>query len=111
MKPVHLETLRHELEQQTWLPEFADLMNAAGSDTRARILYVLWREHEVRVNDIAEVLDLTTPAISQQLKKLRHSDVVRTRREAQTVYYRLNDNSPLCDYLCSFFHRESSVSA
>ena len=80
-----IDALRAEVGHHDELDGLTTMMNAAGNETRMRILYLLWRNREVRVNDLADILDVTTPAISQQLKKLRAQQLVRTRRDAQTV--------------------------
>lgn len=98
-----IDTLKHEVGSHARLDVLTSLMNAAGNDTRMRILYLLWRNREVRVNDLATILNVTTPAISQQLKKLRALRLVRTRRDAQTVYYRLNPETEFVHYLIDFF--------
>lgn len=107
MQQGQMEALRIELEDQNWLDTLMALMKAAGNDTRVRILYLLWRRNEVRVNDLASILQLTTPAISQQLKKLRSCALVRARREAQTIYYRLNNDSEFIRSLVGFFQEET----
>jgi len=106
MQDGQMEALRTELEDQGWLDTLMALMKAAGNDTRVRILYLLWRRGEVRVNDLALILELTTPAISQQLKKLRSCGLVRARRDAQTIYYRLNADSEFIQSLVGFFEGE-----
>lgn len=95
--------LRDEISQMDRLTTIALLMNSAGNETRMRILYLLWRNREVRVNDIATILDLTTPAISQQLKKLRSQRLVKTRRDAQTIFYSLNREVDLVNYIVGIF--------
>lgn len=103
LKQTQMKALRKELGKQDWLDNLMAEMKAAGSDTRVRILYLLWRRGEVCVNDLASVLELTTPAISQQLKKLRENNLVVSRRDRQTVYYRLNDDSSFIQTLMFFF--------
>ena len=107
MQQVQVDALRMELEDQNWLDTLMALMKAAGNDTRVRILYLLWRRGEVRVNDLAAILQLTTPAISQQLKKLRNCGLVRARRDAQTIYYRLSSDSDFIRSLVGFFAEET----
>jgi DNA-binding transcriptional ArsR family regulator len=107
LSTARMDTLRTEIHQQEWLDTLMLLMRAAGNDTRMRILYLLWRQGEVRVNDLATILELTTPAISQQLKKLRQSDIVRTRRDAQTIYYRLNTDLDFVQCLVRFFAEDT----
>lgn len=103
MTDYRIDALRVEVSRHDELDALTAMMNAAGNETRMRILYLLWRNREVRVNDLADILDVTTPAISQQLKKLRAQDLVRTRRDAQTVYYRLNPEAPFVHHLTEFF--------
>ena len=103
MSDYLIDALRIEVGRHDELDGLTSMMNAAGNETRMRILYLLWRNREVRVNDLAEILDVTTPAISQQLKKLRAQQLVRTRRDAQTVYYRLNEETPFVHHLTDFF--------
>lgn len=103
MNEYLIEALRTEVGGHNELDALTTMMNAAGNDTRMRILYLLWRRREVRVNDLAEILEVTTPAISQQLKKLRSQHLVDTRRDAQTVYYRLNPETPFVNQLVDFF--------
>ncbi len=103
MNDYVIDALRAEVGRHERLDALTLMMNAAGNETRMRILYLLWRNREVRVNDLASILDVTTPAISQQLKKLRSQGLVRTRRDAQTVYYRLNPDTPFTHHLIEFF--------
>lgn len=103
MSTYLIEVLRTEVGRHDELDVLTSMMNAAGNDTRMRILYLLWRRREVRVNDLADILEVTTPAISQQLKKLRSHHLVDTRRDAQTVYYRLNSETPFVNELVEFF--------
>lgn len=103
MNEFVIDSLRAEVGRHERLDALTSMMNAAGNDTRMRILYLLWRNREVRVNDLASILGVTTPAISQQLKKLRSQGLVRTRRDAQTVYYRLNPETPFTHHLVDFF--------
>ena len=111
MSDFALDAMRTEVVSHPHLDVLTSLMNAAGNDTRMRILYLLWRNREVRVNDLASILDVTTPAISQQLKKLRAHRLVRTRRDAQTVYYRLNPDTEFVAYLIDFFEEISREKA
>lgn len=44
---------------------------------------------ELTVGDLNEQIDLSQSALSQHLAKLRDSEIVATRRESQTIYYRI----------------------
>lgn len=107
METWQIDALRRTLQGNHQLTTLTGMMNAAGNPTRMAILYLLWRKEEVRVNDLAAILRLTSPAISQQLKKLRKQSLVEHRRDAQTVYYRLNKKSAFVQhFLIRFFEQE-----
>ena len=79
-----------ELPEET-LYDLADLFKVFGDSTRIKILYVLF-ESEMCVCDIAQLLNLSTSAISHQLRVLKHSQLVKFRREGKTVFYSLADS-------------------
>lgn len=68
--------------------EAASLMKALGNESRLMILCLL-AEGERSVGELNEVIPLSQSALSQQLARLREQQIVETRRESQTVYYRL----------------------
>lgn len=103
-----IASFRDELAQEAGLDSLSALFNAAGNDTRIRILYLLWRHSEIRVNDLAEILEVSTPAVSQQLKKLRRHRLVSSRRDAQAVFYSLSREKPFISRLVELFDRVDS---
>lgn len=44
---------------------------------------------EKSVGELAEIVDLSQAALSQHLGKMRALELVETRRDGQTIYYRL----------------------
>lgn len=72
------------------LAELAELFKVFGDSTRIRILYAL-AEAELCVCDLAELLGISQPAMSYQLKILRQARLIRSRREGKTVFYALSD--------------------
>jgi ArsR family transcriptional regulator, lead/cadmium/zinc/bismuth-responsive transcriptional repressor len=96
---------QNELRVEARLDSLSSLMSAAGNETRIRILYLLWRHGEIRVNDLAEVLGVSTPAVSQQLKKLRRHRLVNSRRDAQAVFYSLQTDVSFVRRLIDLFER------
>ena len=59
----------------------------------AKRLLILCRlaEGEASVGEIQRHVGLSQSALSQHLARLRAAGIVATRREAQTIYYRLAD--------------------
>ena len=73
------------------LSELADFYKVFADVTRIRILCVLL-ESEMCVCDLAEALHMTQSAISHQLKILKNSKLVKSRREGKSVFYSLADS-------------------
>ena len=67
----------------------ANLLKALANPHRLQILCVLGAG-EMAVGELNEIVTLSQSALSQHLAKLRGDGLVETRRESQTIYYRLN---------------------
>ena len=70
--------------------EVAALLSAMGNPKRLLVLCHLV-DGERSVNELAELIGMGQSALSQHLARLRHQSFVMTRREGQTIYYRLAD--------------------
>ncbi len=68
--------------------EAARLLSALGQSKRLMVLCRLV-DNEMSVGALAESVGLGQSALSQHLAVLRDEHLVRTRREAQTIYYSL----------------------
>jgi len=66
----------------------ADLMSAMSNHKRLMILCLLV-DDELPVLELARRVEMSQPAVSQHLAKLRAANLVETRREGTTVNYRL----------------------
>jgi DNA-binding transcriptional ArsR family regulator len=74
------------------ISDIADFFKVFGDSTRLKILFLLDVQGELPVNAIAETLGMQQSTISQQLKLLRASRLVRHRKEGRSIHYSLNDN-------------------
>ncbi len=72
------------------LYDLAELFKVFGDSTRIKILYSMF-EHELCVNDIAGLLNLSQSSVSHQLRILKTSKLVKFRREGKSMYYSLDD--------------------
>ena len=72
---------------------FAEALSVFATHERMDPLMLLCKltEGECPVGDLANYAGLGLSATSQHLSKLRAEEVVATRRDAQTIYYRLVD--------------------
>ncbi|WP_299860243.1 metalloregulator ArsR/SmtB family transcription factor [uncultured Hoeflea sp.] len=72
----------------------AELLAVMGNQKRMLILCHL-AQGEMQVGVLAEKVELSQSALSQHLAKLRNQDLVKTRRQAQTIYYSIKSPSVL----------------
>ena len=75
---------------------FASLSNIlalAGNEARLKIVYLLEEEKELCPCDLADILGMSIPAVSQHLRKLKDGNVVATKKEGQTIYYSLTQEN------------------
>lgn len=89
--PDVIEKVREGMPPEETLYDLAELYKVFGDSTRIKILYVLF-EAEVCVCDIAQCLNMTVSAISHQLRVLKQSRLVKSRKEGKTVFYSLSDD-------------------
>ncbi len=71
--------------------DVAQLLKLLANESRLQILCQLAISREVSVNDLAHEVGLSQSALSQHLAKMRDENLLATRREAQTVFYRISD--------------------
>lgn len=71
--------------------DLSDFFKVFADVTRLKILFLL-QDGERSVNDLAQLIGMGQSAISQQLKLLRTTRLVRARKEGRSVYYRLCDD-------------------
>lgn len=74
--------------------EAAALLKQLGNEHRLMILCTLGAG-EMSVGELNERVPLSQSALSQHLASLRTAGLVLTRKEAQTVYYRLAGDEAL----------------
>jgi DNA-binding transcriptional ArsR family regulator len=70
--------------------EAVNLLKGLANESRLMIMCVL-TEGEVSVGQLNQRIKLSQSALSQHLAVLREQGLVQTRRESQTIYYRLQD--------------------
>lgn len=69
--------------------QLSNLLALAGNEVRLKILFLLEEEGELCPCDLADILGMSVPAVSQHLRKLKDGNVVVTRRDGQTIFYSL----------------------
>lgn len=69
----------------------AALLQAVGNPKRLLMLCLLLAHGELSVGALNELVALSPSALSQHLAKMRDEGLVTYRREAQTLYYRIDN--------------------
>ena len=77
------EMAQYTMEAELYLKQLAN-------KTRLMVLCSLV-DKELSVTQMLDQVDVSQPGISQHLALLRESKMVATRRDGQTIYYRLAD--------------------
>ena len=86
-----VEKVRNKMPEDENLYDLADLFKVFCDSTRVKILSALFTS-EICVCDLANLLNMKQSAISHQLRVLRHSKLVKFRREGKVLYYSLCDD-------------------
>lgn len=74
------------------MKESADLFKLLSVDKRIEIIELLKKE-PMSVNAIAEALGITQSAVSQHLRVLKNSGLVKDERQGYWIYYSLNKDT------------------
>jgi len=69
----------------------AAVFKVLANDTRLRLLHALVRADELCVTDLAGSLGMKPQAVSNQLQRLSDLGILASRREGNSIYYRLVD--------------------
>ena len=72
------------------LEDLVEFFKIFADNTRMKIMWAL-DQHEMCVNDIAVLLDMTKSATSHQLSVLKDANLIKRRREGRVVFYSLAD--------------------
>ncbi len=86
-------TIQSELgESLSWMRHTIRWVEVIKDPTRFKLVYLLRRYEQLCVCDLANILGVSSPAISQHLRKLKDMDLVRAAREKQTLFYSLRSS-------------------
>ena len=81
----------------------AELFKALGDPTRVKILSCL-KVKDMCVGEIADALNMTTSAISHQLRVLKAIKLVKGTKEGKEVCYSLDDDHVTLIMQCGLDH-------
>lgn len=90
-EPMNVLALRERMPDHDARRRTAELFRLLGDPTRVSLLVALLEGGELCVCDLSAATDVAENVVSQALRLLRTTDVVRTRRDGRRIYYRLAD--------------------
>ncbi|WP_274436407.1 ArsR/SmtB family transcription factor [Alicyclobacillus sp. ALC3] len=90
--------------------ELAEVYKALADKTRLHMLALLELE-ELCVCELVAIFDMSQPAVSQHLRKLKQAGLVKERKTAQWVYYSVDHTkfSLLQNIVDSLPHVENEI--
>ena len=97
------------IQKDEHIEQASRALKAMSHPLRLKILCVLG-DKEISVQEIVDSVGTSQSNISQHLAILRDKGVLRTRKDANRVYYRVSDTRTLQligmmrDVFCSFIH-------
>jgi len=92
--PTVLRGLQQQILKNQKIQVQQHLLELLNEETRLQILYLLALKDFICVGDIADVLRLSTSAVSHQLRLLRKENLVVNKKQGKVVYYSLNRHLP-----------------
>ena len=98
-----VKAVRETLPKDEVICDLADFFKIFGDTTRVKILYALDKS-ELCVCDISALLSMSVSAVSHQLRTLRESNLVRTKRQGKVIYYSLADDHVKSILECGIDH-------
>ena len=84
------------------IEEAANMLKLLGNKTRLTIMAIL-NEADCCVCELVELLQMSQPAISQHLRKLKDNGLVKETKRAQWVFYSLNKKHEFYPMMQSIF--------
>ena len=85
-----MDKILGQLPDAVTIGKLAEFFKVFGDPSRLKLLYFLSRS-ELCVADLASLAKMGQSAVSHQLKTLRLSRFVKTRKDGTVVYYSLED--------------------
>lgn len=96
--------LLHQLPSDEEINSVAEAMKQLGDPSRLRIFWLLCHREEC-VSEIAESVEMSSPAVSHHLRLLKTANLIVSRRAGKEMYYKAADT----DLVRSLHHSVENV--
>lgn len=98
------------MERTESIERGAELLKVLGSPVRVGAILALNEHDECCVHELAELLDVTQPLMSQHLRVLRTANLIVGRRSGKEVRYSIADHHVTHIVLDAIAHVEEETS-
>ena len=71
--------------------DMESVFKVLGNATRLRLLHALVRKHELCVTDLADAVEMSPQAVSNQLQRLVDRGILGAKRNGNRIHYRIID--------------------
>lgn len=85
----------------------SQIFKACSDESRLRILHLIYRNKEMCISDLEQILDFTQTKTSRHLIYLKNSGILTTRKHDQWVFYNLKDEVyEIINQIFQFLHKD-----
>lgn len=109
---VSWENCHPSISEISWINELKDILRnekklgsiieyskIMSDKTRGSIIYLLYKKWSLCVCDLANILDMSSQAISNQLIRLYDKWIIKRNKKWLSVYYSLSNKSFISSFL------------
>jgi DNA-binding transcriptional ArsR family regulator len=90
--PLQINECRNKIrENEHSFAQLSAILSLSGNEARLKILYLLQQEKELCPCDLSDILGMSIPAVSQHLRKMKDGNIIRFRKDGQTIFYSLRN--------------------
>lgn len=95
--------VRQIKKQQPESPrQLSRMFSVLGDVNRWQIFMLLAEYEDLCVTDLAHIVGISVPAVSQHLRTMEMSDLIRKERMGQRICYHINDDNRLVRLMLKF---------
>ncbi|MFL9483256.1 ArsR/SmtB family transcription factor [Chitinophagaceae bacterium LWZ2-11] len=88
--PIQINDCREKVAaNEKSFEQLSGILSLAGNEVRLKILYLLEQEKELCPCDLSDILNMSIPAVSQHLRKMKDGNIIEFRKAGQTIFYSL----------------------
>lgn len=89
--------------------KLSKIIGLIGNEVRLKLMWLI-NEEKFCVCDLADILQMSVPAISQHLRKLKDVEIIESYREKQTIYYFITEeNKAIVDHILDLVSKKITI--